>query len=437
MLFPFDTIVAPITGTEAAAVAVLRISGPASWQIAEAVFSPWPREVVPRLALYGRFSTGDDGLCLPFEEGHSYTGEQSAELSVHGSRASVQALVEACLAKGARAARPGEFTERAFMNGRLDLTQAEGVRDTVEALTNAQLRQANLLREGALGERVREIRDDVLEVLAQIEATVDFSEEVGDLDRPAALARLGASAEAIGELLRTAEAGRILRKGFRIAIVGPPNAGKSSLLNRLLGYDRAIVTEVPGTTRDFVEERLDLGGVPCVVLDTAGLRQTEDPVERIGVERALRVAEAADEVWYVYDAAEGLAESDREAIERLERPVRILRNKSDLSDSSDSPESLSISALTGIGLDSLIRSVSERIRVEGPETVWINDRHAPLLESARDNLEMASHTLRQDLPVDLATVYLQAALAELGQITGETATDDMLVRIFRDFCVGK
>jgi tRNA modification GTPase len=186
-----------------------------------------------------------------------------------------------------------------------------------------------------------------------------------------------------------------------------------------------------------VEERLDLGGVPCVVLDTAGLRQTEDPVERIGVERALRVAEAADEVWYVYDAAEGLAESDREAIERLERPVRILRNKSDLSDSSDSPESLSISALTGIGLDSLIRSVSERIRVEGPETVWINDRHAPLLESAQDNLEMASHTLRQDLPVDLATVYLQAALAELGQITGETATDDMLVRIFRDFCVGK
>lgn len=440
MSSPFDTIVAPITGAENAAVAVVRVSGAEAWEVAAKVFRPWPEAPQPRFALYGHFVTGDDGLALPFAEDHSYTGDQTVEFSVHGSRASVQALVEACLQAGARMARPGEFTERAFLNGRLDLTQAEGVRDTVEALTQTQLRQANLLREGALRDQVRVIRAEVEGVLAAVEASVDFSEEIGDLDRPEAVAQLGIAIQELDRLLLTQEAGRILRRGYRIAIVGPPNAGKSSLLNALLGFDRSIVTEVPGTTRDFVEERIDLGGVPCVLTDTAGLRETEDRVETIGVERSRRVAEAADEVWYIVDGTVGLTPEDEFAIEAMERPVVVVWNKADLLQPDRSYrtyKTYSISALTRQNLDLLVDHVKGKIDSGGAESVWINDRHAPLLQSARQSLEAATKTLSQDLPFDLASVHLQAAIADFGQITGESAGEDVLDAIFRNFCIGK
>lgn len=434
----FDTIVAPITGVENAAVAIVRLSGPDSWSIASNVFCNWPDPVEPRFATYGRFATGDDGLCIPFSEGHSYTGEQSAELSVHGSRASVSALVEACIANGARQARQGEFTERAFLNGRIDLTQAEGVRDTVDALTATQLRQSNLLRDGALRDEIIAIRSEVSSALAAIEASVDFSEEIGDLDKVGTIVKLRNSVRQIDAMLQTAGAGRILRQGYRIAIVGPPNAGKSSLLNALLGYDRAIVTDVPGTTRDFVEERLDLGGLPCVITDTAGLRDSGDRVESIGVERAKKVAETADEVWYVIDATTETATIKPSLLNALGSKVRLLRNKCDLLPAAPhSNGAHPISALKKTGLSELIDQVVQAIAVEGSERVWINERHQPLLNAAKQSIECAAQTLESDVPTDLASVHLQSALASLGEITGESASADVLESIFSTFCIGK
>ena len=429
-----DTIVAPVTGLAKAAVAVVRVSGPDAWEVAARVFGGWPALPEARRALYGTFAHGDDGLALPFAAGHSYTGEPTVEFSIHGSPASVAALLDACLGAGARMALPGEFTQRAFMNGRLDLSQAEGVRDTVDAETQAQLRLAQLHREGGLKRRVVALSERVLGVMASIEASVDFSEEGGELDKPGALQTLAEVAAGIEGLAATAEAGAILRRGLRIAIVGAPNAGKSSLLNALLGRDRAIVTDIPGTTRDFLEERADLGGVPCVLTDTAGLRDTDDPVERLGVDRTRLVAAASDRVWYVLDASRGRTPEDDRQIEALQRPALVLANKIDLAPGFEA--GFPVSATTGQGLEGLIATVRADLEL-APDTPAVNDRHAASLALAREGLAMAAGVLGRDLPTDLATVGLQHTVSALGAITGETASPDLIDRLFADFCLGK
>lgn len=432
----FDTIAAPITGLQPAAVAVVRISGPDAWVVASRVFSPWTIPVQPRLAVYGQFANGDDGLALPFEDGHSYTGEESAELSVHGSLASVRSLLELIFAAGARPAEPGEFTQRAFLNGRIDLTQAEGVRDTVSALTDAQLRAASELREGRLRGEVSAILAEVEGVLVAVEASTDFSEEIGDLDRAAASARLLSACERISVLLETAQTGRILREGFSVAIVGLPNAGKSSLLNVLLGMDRAIVTAVPGTTRDTVEELADIGGVPCQLIDTAGLREAGDEVERIGVERALAAGAQADLVLYVFDSAAGWTAADETLLSAISRPVLVVANKADLADAAH--EGIRVSTVTRFGLDVLVREIVEFAGLsEVSGSALINRRHEPLLREALEELGDVRTMLGSEVPVDLASVGLRSALMKLGEITGETATPDLIERIFHDFCIGK
>lgn len=431
---PFDTIVAPITGLARAAVALVRVSGPDAWRVGGAVFSPWPETPEPRRAVFGAFAHGDEGFALPFEAGRSYTGEETVEFSVHGSPASVEALVRHCVAAGARPAEPGEFTQRAFLNGRIDLSQAEGVRDTVEAETEAQLRLARLHREGALRKRVRAVRERLLGVRAAIEASVDFSDEIGELDKPRALSALEAARAEAAALEATAQTGALLRRGLRIALVGRPNAGKSSLLNALLGRERAIVTEVPGTTRDFLEERADLHGIPCILIDTAGLRDTEDPVERLGVEKTRAAAAAADRVWYVSDATVGWTDEDARHLASLDRPSVVLANKCDLC--TDPGYGTPVSAATGKGLDALAGSIAADLHL-APETPAVNARHAASLQEALEGLRLARDVLASDRPTDLATVGLQQALAALGAITGETASPDVVERLFADFCLGK
>lgn len=427
-----DTIVACITGSPPAAVAWVRLSGPDAFRIASQVFEPWPPEPEPRKALIGRFAHGDKGLALPFPEGHSYTGEESVELSVHGGRASVRALLEACQLKGARAAGPGEFTLRAFMNGRIDLVQAEAIAETVEAETDRQLREANRNREGGLSGHVRQLRGRVLDVLAQLEASVDFYEEIGEPDPDEIEASIRLLVADLELLLDRGRNSHLARRGLRVAILGRPNAGKSSLLNALLGIDRAIVTDVPGTTRDTVEEATEFEGIRVVLTDTAGLRATDDPVESIGVQRSRQAAHEADLILYVYDAAAGWTPEDEEA-SRTNRPTLVAGNKCDL----EAPEhGLAVSCKTGEGLRDLISRIVAGL-ASAPDAPAVNERQAVALQQALESLRACADSAAAQHPPDLLSVLLGETVAYLGRVTGETASPDMLDEIFSRFCIGK
>ncbi|MFQ3588460.1 MAG: tRNA uridine-5-carboxymethylaminomethyl(34) synthesis GTPase MnmE [Fimbriimonadaceae bacterium] len=447
-----DTVVAPITGSPPAAVAVVRVSGPRAYEVAARVFQPWPDRPEPRRALYGRFSHGDDGLALPFEAGRSYTGDETVEFSVHGSAASLRLLLDACTAAGARLAGPGEFTMRAFLNGRIDLTQAEAVRDAIEAQTESQLRQARSQMDGRLRTEVAAVRGELVRLLAAVEASVDFSEEIGELDRAGATEILARSAQRLEQLVEAGRVGRIIREGLRIAICGRPNAGKSSLLNAVLGHERAIVTAVPGTTRDTIEESADFRGMRVVLVDTAGLRAAKSQVESIGVARARAEADRADLVWHVFDLAKGWSKADAEFAGRATRPVLRIGTKADLVPPPARPDpearragsgktvpapDVVVSSVTRAGLDDLVGATLERFALADASAPCPNARHMPLLASAREHVGHGLETLAHDLPDDLLSTVLQAAIRDLGQITGDTATEDMVDAIFRDFCIGK
>ncbi len=434
----FDTIVAPITAT-GGAVGIVRLSGPESWGIAAEAFSNFPEEPESHRAYRGTFENGDDGLLLLFEEGKSFTGEESAELHIHGSSVSMTTLVEELVAIGARLARPGEFTERAFLNGRLDLSQAEAVNDTVRAATRKQLASANASRIGALTEEISPIETAIISQLAGIEASVDFSEEIGDIDPAIAIAALTDCRAKLDAMIHRGHHGRLVREGVRIAIIGPPNAGKSSLLNAFLGMQRAIVTPVAGTTRDYVEESCEIAGLQCILIDTAGLRDSEDLVESIGIQRSRAQASSADLIWYIVDSMVGLTDNDRAEIDEFEAPVWLIRNKIDLleedADEMGSPQIFHVSATTSVGLDSLSHAVAGLAAdVSGAIP---NRRHTLHLENAFTSLGFALEGFEVEHPTDLVVTHLRVALFELGLITGSTASQDLLDRIFADFCIGK
>lgn len=424
-----DVIVAPITAT-GGAVALVRLSGPGAWRVASKVFQPWHPQ--PRHAAYGKFVHGDDGLAVPFPTGSSYTGEESVEFSVHGSPASVRLLVEACIQKGARMAQPGEFSLRAFMNGRIDLAQAEGVRASVEALSDAQLRQGQLLREGELTAEVSRISAQVVQALAAVEAATDFEEETGPLDRHHWGTHLQFTVQRVKNLAAQANNARLVREGLTVAIVGQPNAGKSSLFNALCSSDRAIVTANPGTTRDLVEAEFEHRGHLIRLIDTAGLREAEDEAEQIGVERSLFAQRNADLVLYCFDASVGWTEEDAR---RCPESAIQVATKTDLAPAP--PGTVGVSSKTRAGLAQLL----ERFEVAGLGSAQrpglVLPRHHTLLNQTAEALTEARETLEQGAPTDLAAVHLQSALRLLGEITGETASADVLEKVFSQFCIGK
>jgi len=451
-----DTIAAIATPPGEGGIGIVRVSGEQAFPIAERLFRRRGRTPLQsHRAYFGAIvdpATGetlDRALLLPFRAPRSYTGEDVVEFHCHGSPYLLRRVLELVWREGARPAEPGEFTLRAFLNGKLDLAQAEAVADLIRARSEAQLRSALALHEGRLSHQVHALGDELLRLLATVEAHIDFSEELGELDPHALIPDLQHLLQRLDALLQGARAGRILREGARVAIVGRPNVGKSSLLNALLGEERAITTDIPGTTRDTLEESLIIGGVPLVILDTAGLRESADVVEQIGIERARRAAERADLILFVYDLTAPDWDADRALLETLpaHAPKLLVGNKMDAADPAQVqracsvfPDSVLISALTGAGLDALQEAILTALEVQriGEETLTLtHQRHIQAVADAKRALEHARDALQHGYSPDLIAVDLRAAWLALGAITGETADETLVQRIFRDFCIGK
>ena len=453
-----DVIAAISTGGALAAIGIVRVSGEGCFALCDRVFQPAaggrfsqarPREMVLGRAADREGRWVDDCLAVRFPGPCSYTGEDCAEFHCHGSPVVLGEVLRALFAAGARQAERGEFTKRAFLNGRMDLTQAEAVIDLIEAETAPAARNAVEQLGGALRRRIEGIYSRLLTVASQFYAVVDYpDEDIEPPDRAAILAALTAAEGDLSALLATARRGRLLRRGAPAAILGRPNAGKSSLLNALLGYDRAIVTDVAGTTRDTVEERAVVGGVLLRLIDTAGIRDAADQVERLGVERAKAAAAGAELALLVLDGSRPLTEEDREVI-RIARAVpRVIavQNKADLPRQWD-PASLeaelgtvlSLSAREGQGLEALEAAIARLFPEDGTPRgeILTNARQAESLSRALASLRGARAALEDGLTPDAVLSDVERAMNALGEVTGQTLREDLTARIFERFCVGK
>lgn len=452
-----DTIAAIATGEVVSAIGIVRVSGPGAVAAAEAVFRPADgrpmSEHRDRQLVYGRLVDAagrvlDICLCTISRAPHSYTGEDTAELQCHGSPVVLRAALEALFAAGARQAGPGEFTKRAFLNGMLDLTEAEAVIDIIEAATaEAAVNAAGQLG-GALSRRAEHVYSDVVDIISHFDAVLDYpDEDIEPFELANYASRLDAGASELRELLASFERGRVMREGVRAAIVGRPNAGKSSLLNAILGYDRAIVTAQPGTTRDTIEEKALLGGVLLRLTDTAGLREAADEAEREGVRRAFAAADGAELAIAVFDGSEPLSDADAEtlAAARAAKRAICVVNKADLPRALDAAELtgfdavVSLSARTGEGLEALASAVAELFPAPAAPAgeILTNARQAEAVGRALAALDAARDALASGLTPDAVLTEAEDALSALAELTGRSVRDDVTDRIFSRFCVGK
>ena len=434
-----DTIAAIATGMSVSAIGIVRISGPGAIAAVERVFSAADGRGMSahrdRQLVYGRLAgaeghTLDWCLCTVSRAPHSYTGEDTAELQCHGSPVVLRAALDALFAAGCRQAGPGEFTKRAFLNGRLDLTQAEAVIDIIDAETACAAANAAGQLGGALSRRAERVYSSIVDIISHFDAVLDYpDEDIEPFELEGYKNKLAESASELRSLLEGFDRGRVLREGVRAAIVGRPNAGKSSLLNALLGYDRAIVTSKPGTTRDTIEEKLLLGDTLLRLTDTAGLRQSPDEAEQEGIRRALRAAREAELAIAVFDGSKALNEEDIEAINAAKAEVLEASFK----------DILTVSALTGEGLKALEQAVARLFpNPEAPAgELLTNARQAEAVRRALGSLDAAQEALAQGYTADAVLTEAEAALDALAELTGRSVKQDITDRIFSRFCVGK
>ena len=450
-----QTIAAIATPLGEGGLAVIRLSGSEALAVADGCFvSPRgaarPSAAATHTVHYGRIMhrgrVVDEVLLTVILAPRTFTREDVVEISCHGGMVVAKAVLDAVLAQGARLADPGEFTKRAFLNGRLDLAQAEAVADVIHARTELALVVANEQLAGKLSRRIGELRDGLMATLAHIEAHIDFPEEdIAPETREALLGRLEQGLGFMDELLRGADEGRILRRGIRAAIVGRPNVGKSSLLNQLLGQERAIVSPIPGTTRDTIEETANVRGLPVVFIDTAGLREAGDAIEQEGIRRSHESVARAELILHVLDGSETMTDEDRRYLGEFAGKKRIvIRNKMDQPQRLEMPDGVNpvaVCALSGDGVEAL-KDAIQRL-VWGGEIdaemlpAMINARHQDALRRARVATERCLMALRENLTLELVAVDLRIAVNAVGEVVGQTATDDLLDAIFSQFCIGK
>ncbi len=458
-----DTIAAISTPAGSGAIAVVRISGPETYKILEQIFSTSSkqfkktdlRSAGSHKAIHGYIydpksnELVDEVVAILYQEPNTYTGDDLAEINCHGSPLISRELLALILENGARLAQPGEFTKRAFLSGKMDLTQAESVLDLIQAKTGRQSRLAISALEGHLGRKITEIRNQLMELLSKLIAGIDFPEEVGELPRDDIELIGSAAAEKLEKLSRTTRSGRFLREGLKLSLVGRPNAGKSSLLNQLLSFERAIVSDTPGTTRDSIEEPLDLNGIPVILVDTAGIRITEDSIEKAGIERTTRAIRESDLTLFIVDSTIPFEEPEEKILELIgEAPYIKVFNKIDLTEkrniqtdgSDDSAAHVFISAVTGEGVNDLSN------RIEG----WVlkdnslkeaggslNQRQGELCRAAIKSLNHMVESSRAGMLEDCIATDLKEAIHALSEACGDEVTEEVITEVFSRFCIGK
>lgn len=454
------TIVAISTASGNGGIGIIRLSGKDTFKIIDRIFIPKnkKKEIKGYNIKYGNIvnpknnETIDEVLVSYFVSPKSYTTEDMCEINSHGGMVVEKRILEICLENGAELAEPGEFTKRAFLNGRIDLSQAEGIIDLINSKSDMEAKESIGQLEGYLSKKIKEIKQKMLDIMVDIEVTIDYPEyDVEEVTNTKALKELTYIKEKLTSLEESFNKGKILKSGIKTVILGKPNAGKSSLLNAMLKEDRAIVSDIEGTTRDTIEEYINIEGVALKLIDTAGIRDTDNQIEKIGVEKSKKLAESADLIIAIIDNSRNIDDDDKKILEIIkDKNAIIVLNKVDIYDKNEYNEKevtnlckpiIKISAKEEKGLDNLYKEILKLFEMHdissNNEVLITNERHKKQINKAKENIERAINSLKDNMPVDILSIHIKEALNDLGEITGENVSENIINEIFSKFCLGK